>query len=287
MERARDIGLNMNAPLEFYGQVIDQHGKPVPGVSATLKYNYFNAVVLAAYDAHNAEEKRVTDQNGEFGFFGKKGISLSVRLEPLTGFKFGNGGYWSRNFSTDRESSVKLPPTTKEKPFIFPAYRLGLPADLKNGFMQEFLIADNRLYQVRLAEKKITEDGVGDLEVTVWQKGVYGKAGTSWGISIKGGNKLQIQPTNDPFLYWAPSEGYQSSWFFLCADGEEGYSRERDFKFWVKQGDSYGSLSVECVAHFKGEFRLIVRSSQNNKPGDQNLQPVLPDWPLKEAPASK
>ncbi len=286
MQRARDIGLSLNAPLEFYGRVVDQYDKPVPGVSVTLEYNYFSAVVLAAYDAHNSEEKRITDGNGEFNFSGKEGITLSVSLEPMKGIRFYRSG-WSHNFSANKDSSINMSPTSKDKPFVFHAYRLGQPANVKQGFIQEFLLPDSRTYQIKLAEEKISEDGVGDLKVSVWQKGVYGERGTSWGISIESGSNFWFQQADAPFLYWAPSDGYQSSWSFSWADGEKNYSDARDFKFWVKQGDHYGSLSVECGTFFKQRFRLIVRPVMNLKAGDPNLQPVLPDWPPKDAAAGK
>ncbi len=287
MQKARDIGLSLNAPMEFYGRVVDQFGKPVPGVSAKLRYVYYNAVVLATYEPHNAEEKRVTDGNGEFSFSGKEGVTLTVTLEPQTGLRFGDNGYWSHNFQSAKKSGVTMQPTTKEHPFIFPAYRLGQPAKVKDGFIEAYLIPDKRAYQIHLAKGKITEDGVGDLSVSVWQAGVYGKSGTSWGISIKGGSDLQFQSTEDSILYWAPSEGYQASWGFSWVDGEKGYSRGRNFKFWFKEAGSYGWLRIECTAHFKDEFQLLVFSSLNQKPGDQNLQPVLADWPPKDAAAGK
>jgi len=276
MQRARDIGLSLNAPMEFYGRVVDQYGKPVPGVSAKLNYIHYNAVVLATYEPHKAEEKSVTDSNGEFSFSGKEGVTLTVTLEPKTGVSFGNNGYWSHSFQSDKQSGVTKQPTSKEHPFIFPAYRLGQPTDLKVGLVEDYLIADNRVYQISLSQEKVIESGVGDLQISVWQEGIAYKPGTSWGFNIKGEN-IQLQPADDSFLYWAPNEGYLSSWNFSWADGDENYSSERNFKFWIKKGEHYGSLKVECGSFWKGKFRLIIFSSLNKTPGDPNLQPVLPN----------
>ena len=287
MQHARDIGLSLNAPMEFFGRVVDQDGKPVPGVSVNLDYIYYNAIVLATYEPHKGQETRLSDQNGDFSFTGKVGVTLTVTLEPMPGIRFGRGGYWSHSFQSDKQSGVSVQPTTKQSPYVFPAFRLGQSAQLKLGFLEAFLQPDGRAYQINLSQDKVSEEGVGDLEVSVWQKGTYGKSGTSWGIKVNAVSNIELQSTDDPFLYRAPSGSYQREWTSSRADGDHEYGRDRDFKFWVKQGDYYGSLSLECVAFFKDKFRLIVRSSINQKPGDTNLQPVLPDWPPKATTTKK
>jgi hypothetical protein len=273
--------------MEFYGRVVDQDGKPVQGVTAKLIYIYYNAIVLATYEPHTSEERRVTDQSGEFSFTGKKGVTLTVRLEPMKGIRFGENGYWSHSFQSDKQSGITTQPTAKERPFIFPAFRLGAPAQLTEKFIQSFLQPDGRTYQVFLREGEVKETGQGDLQISVWQKGTYGKPGTSWGINIKGDNGLRLLETDDAFLYRAPKNGYGPFWNHSWEDGEKDYNRTGDFKFWVKRGDFYGAIQVQCVAFFKDEFRLIIRSSLNQIPDDSNLQPVLPDWPPNEAGTKK
>jgi hypothetical protein len=286
MQRARDIGLSLNAPMEFHGRIIDQYGKPVPGISAEFKSIFYNAVVLATYEPHKKIETRVSDENGEFHFNKSEGVTLSVSLKPRLGLRYEKFGSWSHSFQSDKQSGVTVQPTSRAVPFIFHVYRLEEPAEIREGLIESYLEADKRVYEYSLATQKVVEIGKGDFQVSVWQDQTSGQKGRFWGISIAGKN-IQLLPTEDPFLYYASVDGYQSNWDFSWADDVKGFRYNRDFKFWIKQGESYGSLSVECVAFWKDKFRLIVRSSINLKPGDPNLQPVLPDWPPNEAGTKK
>ncbi len=286
MQRARDIGLSLNAPMSFYGKIIDQYGKPVSGVSAEFQSIYYNDIVLATYEPHKKKETRVSDANGEYSYSGQNGVTLSVSLLPQRGLRYEKFGSWSHSFQSNNGPSVKIPPTSKDKPFIFHVYRLANPVAVRTAFVEGYIAADKQTYGVSLSKEKLVESGAGDFDVTVWQQGIEYKKGRSWGIDLHG-THLQIAPTDDPFLYWASLEGYQPVWNYSCSDDLEDYRDERNFRFWIKQGEFFGSLSVECVAFWKDKFRLIVRSSINEKPGDPNLQPVLPDWPPKDMAVKK
>jgi len=287
MQRARDIGLSLNAPMEFHGRVVDQYGKPVSGVSAKLTYIYYSAVVLAAYEPHKGVEGRVTDENGEFSFTGKEGVTLTVNLEPRKGLRFGKDGYWSHSFQSDKQSGVTVQPTSRDKPYIFRAYRLGQPAELGTGSLHQLLEPDRQIYSLSLDKKTITPGSGGDIQITVWQmRDPVDKKSSAWGVELKG-HGLVLQETDDPFLYWAPSEGYGPTWSFSWSSEDKKYNANRTFSFWIKRGDYYGSLRVEFGAFFREKLMVEPLYALNKKPGDPNLQPVLPDWPPKDSPAKK
>jgi hypothetical protein len=287
MQRARDIGFNLNAPMEFYGRVVDQYGKPVRGLNAKISYYYYNDVVVATYEPHRGEESRVTDENGEFLFSGKNGITLSVNLEARKGYRFGKDGYWSHSFQSDKQSGVTLQPTSKDRPHIFQAYRLGQAAKLDTESLHQLLEVDCRVYSLSFDKKRIVPDGSGDIQIIVWQKrDAVDKKSSAWGVELKGRDTL-LQETNDPFLYWAPSDGYGAAWSFSWSSADTAYNLSKTFSFWIKRGDTYGSLRIESDAFFKDGLMVGIRYALNTKQGERNLQPVLPDWTPEDVAAHK
>ncbi len=273
--------------MEFYGRVVDQYGKPVPGVKAKMRYVYYNAVVLATYEPHKAEEFHLTDEKGEISFGGKEGVSLTVTLEPLKGLRFGRNGYWSYSFQSDKRAEVPLQPTSRDRPFIFNAYRLGEPAELIMGSMHELIETDRRVYSLGFDRKEIVYGDRGDIQISVWQtRGSSESRSSSWGVELTGNGTL-LQETNDPFLFWAPDGGYAANWKYSWSGTDKDYSRSKVFSFWIKRGENFGSLKIGCDAFFKGEMMIEPIYRLNIRPNDPNLQPVLPDWPVKDSPARK
>ena len=280
LNRARNAGLQMNRPIDFYGQIIDQNNQPLIDVKVKCETSYFGESVLPGLMPHHKKIERTTDTNGRFSIESENGLAMDIKIDAQRGYEFINNGMFGVSV---RDQDVNTPPiSTPAKPYIFHAFKYSNAETLLHGAIAVYnCVPDGRGYIVDFRKDEIFEglEG-GDLKISIQRplKDAYflSRNDYDWSVSIQG-EKADILETHDKFMYQAPSTGYAPSWSFLQKVGQPEYSKKVAPKIYFRSRDSstYGRLEFEIISDYNDYSAIIVKYSINPA-GSQNLEPTAP-----------
>jgi len=264
-----------NRPVEFYGKVIDQDGRPVPGVTIEFELVGYNENFLKIFAAAKIgdEERRTrlratSDNDGLFSIKGVTGRMLGLKEVQKEGYgplmvekgMFVYDPYLQDLFHPD-----------PQKPVVFHLWKKG-PTDPLIKTEESFkIISDGRIYTVDLLKRKIAEgtSATGDLRVQVkCPEKVDRKTPYLWSFiidSIEGG----ILETNDPFPYRAPDSGYEPGYEVIMDPAASKWKGEVKRQFYVKSrgGKVHASVEVTVFPNYDGRtgrFRVNYLANPNN-----------------------
>ena len=114
-----------NAPIAFYGRVVDQDGKPLQGVAVEFTVTAIPMIPLPWGPDKSTNESCVTDQNGLFSVDGKRGVSLGVRSLRKSGYR--ESGYYLQGHARYEPYSPQRHIPDRNKPVEFMLIRDDLP----------------------------------------------------------------------------------------------------------------------------------------------------------------
>lgn len=270
-----EIGKSMNRSMDFYAKIIDQHGDPVSGITADIEYNAFGSILNPGLGPDHRKVQRISDAKGEFSFTGENGLNMVVRLHPAGGYEFYRDGFLMHEY---RDQDVEHPAriiSTPEKPYIFHAWKLMGAASLIKGSIKSYDIQpDGRDYIVDLQKNRIVEGTVGgDFRLHITRPPGDGMPNPfNWSVVIIGitGSLLQ---TNDPFLYEAPENGYQSSWQFTVEASNDKFVSDIQPKFYYRSqnGNIFGRLEMRIKPDFRSKSAIFI-DYYLNPSGSRNLE---------------
>lgn len=189
-------------PIEFFGQVIDQHGNPIPNTTVKMLAND------KALGTRSSEYERTTDSDGRFSLRGAKGITLGVSVSKA-GYRVFSPVYGNVTSSGVFEyglSSRKPHQSSKDDPTVFTLYAVGILEPLVKVGERNFRIARDG------TPLSISLDGQGGHPVVLrcWNQVLNRSIGQrlyDWRLEITvPGGGLTIR--NDEFAFEAPVEGY-------------------------------------------------------------------------------
>jgi hypothetical protein len=277
-----------NAPIEFYGKVVEQDGTPIAGATIDLTISRLKPHLLSDKDPHSWQTfQKVTDENGCFSVNEDKGLFLEVKRISKDGYRSDLKVTPFFHYSATYSTSPKHHPDAS-KPVFFYMWKKG-PA--------ESLIERKRVFRVRVDNSPITIDlltgksppgrvNVGDLQVSLkrpegllYPTGIY-----DWEFEIKAVNGGIVE-TSEVFPYQAPETGYKGSYKYALSTAivEGGYTAKK--KYYVRGRDGTFFASLEVVANsnadtsgeawgaFSIDYRLNRRGSRNLEPGSPKLNP--------------
>ena len=240
-------------PIEFYGKVVDQDGKPVGGAIAD--------VIWTDMSAKGSSQMEVTsDADGLFSITGIRGKGMTVQVNKdgyyrqLTDTKsiFEYAGFW--------EPSYHVP--DKSKPVLFRLRKKGEAATLVN-VSGKIVLEFGKSATIPMPSE--IPSGTA-LKVTVFENTASPRKWNA-AISVEGGG---VVPTVEEFPFKAPEQGYQSSlelnqssprppgWQDLFQGGQ----------FYIKTDKGYGLLKLEQIVGKKTlRYSLAINSN-----GYRNLE---------------
>lgn len=256
------------ASIVFYGKVIDQDSKPLPGVEVVGR--------TGSKTGFMQEERRsyvtATDTQGLFTFSGFKGDGLVIELKKA--------GY---NFDSARRQFLYSPIDPDKKRFtpdrdnavVFQMWK-SLGAEPLIHY-QEYLgqaLSDGTPVQIDLAKgKQVKKDG--DLVVSV-----------KWGAST-GSNPYQFDwsatlsvPTGgilvgeSDVMFIAPAEGYKDSLEYHFAAAEQQVELSRTFYVTSRNRQTYSRVEL-WLQNQPGDSATSIHARVwlNPKAGSRNLEP--------------
>jgi len=253
----------LNQPIEFYGQVVDTHGKPVEG--ATILYAAFNDVKI--YEKKKPL-KTQTDSKGLFSIDGIKGGVLYVKAEhpdyrslPQSSGSFG--------YALPGDHPAASDP---KHPAILKLQKKGTLPKLISFTPTQFMVAkDGTPTFVDLAKGKITDEQNADIKLEAWTTVDHNRSRPyQWRcrISAPAGG---IQIRTNAFDFEAPQEGYQPYLEFKA--------QTQDPKRWKKsvRGSCFAKLGDGNYARIdfyftSGGAHFFVLESDLNPNGSRNLE---------------
>ncbi|MEM1059359.1 MAG: hypothetical protein AAGK14_08930 [Verrucomicrobiota bacterium] len=191
-----------HAPIDFWGKVVDQDGKPIE-----------KAEILFGVKDHpevdNPKVKDFSDSKGLFELTGRRGAGLFVKVSK-EGYYELPASARSLEYYKRGDSNVRLP--TKENPAVFVLQEKGEGADLIAPRSRYFnLDSAGKPTAIDLERGRVVGNiENSDLVVRCWvgEPGENGKQDWSYSIEVpKGG----IQKRTYDFEFIAPEGGYGST----------------------------------------------------------------------------
>ncbi len=254
------------APIEFYGKVVDENTNPVTGVNI-----HFNWSELPERGGERTSDTQ-SDSDGLFSLHGKRGAALTVSFSKQGYYSSGRG---EQTFSYAFPKAISPDP---QNPVIFHLRKKGTPEPLIHiagiglHTMRDFLLAgDGKPTDVSLRDGRLAPSGQGDLEVAF-------QAGTpldnfpsriTWQCQVTVPNGGLVQ-TDEEFPFLAPENGYQASdiWSITATNWTEQVNKQ----YYLKLGDgNFGRVKLRVIGvPNRAFFRM---ESFLNPSGSRNLEP--------------
>lgn len=260
---------SMNAPIEFYGQVLDQHDQPVEGASVLISANN------KAWGRGERHE-RTTDSKGLFSIKGLRGLSAFVQVSkkdhyPVSSLnsRFGSQGTFA--YGGDLGKGIHQP--DESVPVVFRLYKIGEIEPLIHRTSRTWKVSkDGTILRISLEPQNAQSSHY--LEVQCWSDDAEVNDGVrhhNWRfkISVPNGGLLR---RSDPLAFEAPIAGYKSYEEFDMPSSMPAidWKDQISADYFVRFNDGvFGRFQIEMLAY--GSNRVSLESHINPKVGSRNL----------------
>ncbi len=250
------------APIEFYGKVVDENSNPVEGASVA-----FGWMELPTDDGSRTATTN-SDARGLFSLHGARGPSLSVSVSK-DGYYMPHHGQWGFSYAPDNDTySPDI-----ANPVIFKLRKKGQGAELitsQNGISTQVGVrvpTDGSPVKVDLLKKG--PDPSGQLEISQVKPPWNEATAWSFRVSIPDGGLVENQ---DDFQFQAPETGYQPSVQYDFSKNDAGWTTQVTKQFYIAFGNprKYGWLRFESNLGQQTVFLTYAI----NPDGSQNLEPA-------------
>lgn len=254
------------APIEFYGKVVDENSNPVAG--ATINFHW----VESPSEDGNRTTNTESNAEGLFSLRGARGPDLAVlagkegyfssREKDHPAFKYGL--FANTNFSPDSQNPVvfHLHKKGKEEPSI----KKGFPPGMGQIWQ---LRHDGLPVELDLLKGTKVPAGNGQLKLELWRDVSDLKAARfDWKLQLSISNGGLVG-TDEEFAFHAPERGYQPSIAIDMPATNKNWKGEIQNKYYVQlPGGKCGTIDLYLLP-YNGVFR--VRSAINPS-GSRNLE---------------
>ena len=255
------------APIEFYGKVIDEHSNAVAGADVTFR------CAEAPSSNGNRSSIATSSTDGLFSLHGQRGPSLQVFISK-DGYYSSHGGQWAFTYALGPEPIAPDP----QNPVIFKLKEKGERVSLihfpKGGLraMADFLLASNGTpTEVSLRTGRLTPAGQGDFRVFFRPgslvPGFSSRITWDCQVMVPGGGLIE---TSDEFPFQAPESGYHES--DKVTIGNTNWTASVDKLYYVSLHEgTFGRIRLNIRAIPGRAF--FGMESFLNPTGSRNLEP--------------
>jgi hypothetical protein len=260
-----------NAPIEFYGQVIDQNSNGIPGVNIIASIQQPHASLSPTYDiiisntVVRLHEK--TGEDGRFQIEGETGEDVNLESVKKVGCQLSPKA--PRNFG---QSSGSI-----ENPVVIQMWKLGKAQTLLSHYLSRIAVpVDNRPVQFDLIAGTEVPSG-GQLVVRVERNPQVlppGHSGYDWSAEFEVPNGGLI-PSRDSFMYEAPENGYHDSFSIEMPKDATNWTSTLNQNFYIEldNGKYFGNLSVHLLTFHSPPPIVLTLGVTINPNGSRSLQP--------------
>jgi len=250
------------APIEFYGKVVNENSNPVAGANITFKWTE-----IPAPDG-NRTATTESDAEGLFSLHGQRGPSLEV-LIGKDGYYASHGGHWGYNYALGPDIVSPDP----QNPVVFNLRKKWQGVKLltsENGVRSDVWVRiakDNTLVRVDFFQKQAS--ATGQLEISQNKPPFQEATNWSFRMSIPDGGLVENQ---DEFQFEAPESGYQPTVEYDFTKDETNWTTQVSKQFYIAFGQprKYGWLRFE--SNLAQETVFVTYAI--NPTGSRNLEPA-------------
>jgi hypothetical protein len=250
------------APIEFYGKVVDETTNPVAGVNIHFRWSE-----KPAADGMKSADTQ-SDSSGLFSLHGEKGRSLTVW--------FSKDGYYSthkgeQTFLYALGQDIYSP--DPQNPTIFSLHRKGKAESLISLKQNYRIPRDGTPVAIDLTTGKDTTGGTGNFVVQCWTDDQGKTSGQRYDwhclVTIPGGGLVL---SDNEFAFQAPDTGYVPSAEIKMPADLPDWKSDVDLKFFYQLPDGrYGRMTFSMIA---GGHHFCMIDSVLNPSGSRNLEPA-------------
>jgi hypothetical protein len=253
------------APIEFYGKIVDENSNPVVGAKVTFSW------IETPEETGTRSSAAESDAEGLFSLHGARGPSLRVSVDKEgyyssrknpPGFKYGS--FAIDDFSPDPRN-----------PVIFHLWKKGkgealINKDFPPGMQIAQLRHDGTPIEIDVLNGQKAAAGAGQLKLELWRDVSQKNAKIfDWklDVSVPGGG---LTKTEDEFAFEAPQEGYQPTLVIEMPATNQNWREEITSKYYIHLPDGkFGRIDFE-FSSYNGVFTV---HSVLNPSGSRNLEP--------------
>jgi hypothetical protein len=253
------------APIEFYGKVVDENNNAVAGAKVD-----FHWVEIPAEDG-NRTTNTESDTEGLFSLHGQLGPHLSVSVSKEGYYASHN---WQRGFNYSLGPEIITP--DPRNPIVFSLRKKGTPEPLLKTDFPGFsrisqLKHDGTPVGLDLLKGQTVSAGSGQLKLEFWRDISNIKANTfNWKcqLTVPGGGLVE---TPEEFAFQAPESGYQTSIAIDMPATNQSWKGEIRSKYYIQLPDGkFGQIDFYLLP-YNGVFTV---QSAINPSGSRNLEPA-------------
>jgi hypothetical protein len=239
-----------NVPVNFYGEVIDQDNKPIPGTHVIMNVRHSEYEVSSGIVSTYPKADVLTDIDGHFEWKGGSGDVIEV--ESITKEAYELEPNTKRDYAA---SSGSL-----ERPVVFKMWNTNIHEQLITGDKNFQIVPDGRTYLINLTEDTIAESGNGDLKVWVLEKSLT-DGSYEWSCEVDVVNGGLLEETDSySSMFSAPSSDYVPSFQLRqqFKGDPRGESGERRFYLTLKNGTEFGRMAIEIYAPYNDHVPGLI-----------------------------
>lgn len=260
-----------NVRIDFWGEIIDQSGQPVPEVRVKMKVRRGNYSAAAGVGATFDKRETLTDSEGRFELVGAEGDSLSFESISKDGYRLSARTKMGYGFG-DMPAAIKA---DARFPIVIQMWKLGPLTELISFRTLFGFKPDGHPYTLDLLNNKKLEgeNADGDLVVKLTRpSNVTPKEKFEWTLELSAIGGGLVEGTND-FMYLAPDTGYQQKVVIHMVPTEMDYASAltKDYFISSREGKVFGAVHLRIRPDYDGESAIFVESWMNPS-GSRNLQ---------------
>jgi hypothetical protein len=245
--------------LDMYGKVVDQYGNFVSGAKVRGGIGLNISMVKSGGEFRYTE----TDSQGLFNFLGIHGAGIGIWLQK-------EGYFYNQKSLPGRPENYSPDPNN---PLVFTMWKIHGAEVLTGSDIDVKIPHDGTPTTFDITTGKVSPNG--DFRVTLSQYPLEIKHGWDrfdWSVKVEILNGGMMEE-NDPYPYWAPTNGYQASFEFNESSNAVkwlGGLQQKIFYIKTAQGQ-YGLMNLKV---FPGRSPTGIEANFTVNPsGSQNLEP--------------
>jgi Carboxypeptidase regulatory-like domain len=262
-----DPNFQQKMPIEFYGKVVDQFGKPIPGVTVVFQWTTVVGPVT------NPERQTLSGTDGRFELRGVQGKVLQVKVLK-NGYE--DTDDWIQNFEYASFFNDNFYVPDPNNPVLFhlrkildaePMYLFKTHNDLSPG---------SPPLTLDVASGKMNTPGDFAFSVQIGEKS--NKNWFDYSVSVEALNGAGFIVTTEENPNRAPDNGYQKTFAIQQMAADTNYSPNLSFRFYARTREGkYGVVYVDMTVPRSGpiNFYTVVRY---NPSGSKNLEFDYRKW---------
>jgi hypothetical protein len=273
-EERKAIIRSFNVPISFFGQVVDQDGKPLEGVKVVLNYRSPSVMPVTKPNEDHTYLTLTTDADGKFQVLDARGSNLWIESITKPGYQLSPKA--KRGFSYRHDPAYNHHPDVNA-PVIYRMWKLLGNEQLSSGDPAVIAPATGEPVGYNFSNffegRSVSENP--DLifrfsrppEAAKWSTSSY-----DWRleINVAGGGLIEHK---DELPYLAPEHGYQASHVVVMKADDPGWKERYETAFYVRGRDGKLFARVELRVDSKSrQGAMIGMHYAANTNGSRNLE---------------